>query len=90
MSRAASEWPRVGLVSFVAAALLAAAQLGASFVDGVTPDCSDPAVCAPSEGDAASGGDGSVVVPEAGPDDDASSTDADAGQGDSDADDDGG
>ncbi len=86
MSRAASGWPRGGLVSFVAGALLAAAQLGASCVDGVTPDCSDPAVCAPSEGDAASSSDGSIVLPDAGPGNDASSTDADAEQGDADAD----
>lgn len=86
MSRAASEWPRVGLVSFVAAAILAAAQLGASCVDGVTPDCSDAAVCAPSEGDAAASGDGSVVVPEAGPVEDASHTDAEAGLDAADAD----
>ena len=86
MSRAASEWPRVGLVSFVAAAILASAQLGASCVDGVTPDCSDAAVCAPSEGDAASSGDGSVVLPEAAPSDDASDVDAEAGLDAADAD----
>lgn len=44
---------RASVASFVVMAALAAAQLGASCVDGVTPDCSDPAVCAPSEGDAA-------------------------------------
>jgi hypothetical protein len=42
--------------SRVAFALLAAAQLGANCVDGVTPDCSDPAVCAPSQGDLGEGG----------------------------------
>lgn len=82
MSRAASDRPRIGLVSFVVAALLGAAQLAAGCVDGVTPDCSDPAVCAPSQGDAALGGDGSAVVPEAGP----SADDGEAGlDGDTDA-----
>jgi citrate lyase beta subunit len=42
-----SSQSRLGLVSFAALIVLAAAQLGASCVDGVTPDCSDPAVCAP-------------------------------------------
>lgn len=75
MSPAASGRP-VGLFSFVAAALLGAAQLGASCVDGVTPDCSDPAACAPSEGDAAvAKTDGGVFVPDGG----TSSDDLEAG-----------
>lgn len=56
---------RGGVVSFAIAALLASTQLAGSCVDGVTPDCSDAAVCAPSSGRASSDGGGSVVIPEA-------------------------
>ncbi len=90
MSRPASERPRVGLAAFVVAAVLAAVQLGASCVDGATPDCSDPAVCAPSEGDASRGEDGSVVLPEAGRGPDASNNDGEDASDAADADVDGG
>ena len=72
MSAAASGRAGLGLVSFVAFAVVGAAQLGASCVDGVTPDCSDAAACAPSEGDAAAHADGTIPAPEAGPTLDAS------------------
>jgi len=90
VSAAASGRPKLGLVAFVVAPGIAAVQLGGCGVDGVTPDCSDAAVCAPSEGDASKTGDGSAVVPEAAsPIDDASAA-AEAGLGDADADADGG
>ncbi len=44
---------RLGVLSFVSMCVLASAQLAADCVDGVTADCSNPAACAPSEGDAA-------------------------------------
>jgi hypothetical protein len=40
------------LVGLAAFALVLAQAVGCG-VDGVTPDCSNPAVCAPGEGDAA-------------------------------------
>ncbi|MBX3208626.1 MAG: hypothetical protein KF764_26570 [Labilithrix sp.] len=61
------EKSKVGLASFAASIVLAAAQLGATCVDGVTPDCSDPAVCAPNPGNVANA-DASSVVPEGGGD----------------------
>jgi hypothetical protein len=78
MNRAASEKSRLGLVSFTAAAALAAAQLGTGCTDGVTPDCSDATVCAPNSGSGDGGEDGSVVLPEAGAKDGASAIGTDA------------
>jgi len=40
--------------AFAIVALLASVRFVGGCVDGVTPDCSNPAVCAPSEGDASS------------------------------------
>jgi hypothetical protein len=51
---------RGGLVSFAVAAVLCAAQLGASCVDGVTPDCSNTSECGPISLDAA--GEGSTLI----------------------------
>lgn len=82
--------PSVGLVTFAALTVLAATQLGASCVDGVTPDCSDPAVCAPNPATPGAG-DANAPVPDAGGDDTSNDAavepDADA---DTDADTDGG
>lgn len=83
--------PRGGLG--IVTAVLAAAQLGANCVDGVTPDCSNPAVCAPSTGDIEGGPfpdeastdtgvDASVDAPailDGAPDGDADAADADGG-----------
>jgi hypothetical protein len=46
---------RTGILSFVAAAALAALQTAGSCVDGVTPDCSDAAECGPTIIDSGSG-----------------------------------
>jgi hypothetical protein len=71
---------RSGVVSFAIAAGLASTQLAGSCVDGVTPDCSDAAVCAPNQGDASGGSDVGVVVPEASIDAETeAATDAEAG-----------
>lgn len=75
----ASERRKLGILGFSTLAVLAATLLGACGVDGVTPDCSDPAVCAPSAGGTRDAG----VVPEGGGRTDASVTDA---SGDLDAD----
>lgn len=48
------------LLSFAITSVLAAAQLGASCVDGVTPDCSDAAACGATDLDASQ--DSSVIV----------------------------
>lgn len=50
----ASGRSRFGLATFAIGGGIATAQLGVSCVDGVTPDCSDPAACAP-EGDVTEG-----------------------------------
>lgn len=52
---------RGGVMTFAMAAVLASLQLAGSCVDGVTPDCSIPSVCAPSEGDAASSTDSAAL-----------------------------
>lgn len=67
---------RGGLLTFTLATVLASLQLAGSCVEGVTPDCSDAAVCAPSSGDAAPTSDGSAFVPEAAPSDGGSSIDS--------------
>ena len=79
MSRAAKGRPKIGLGSFAFVAALGAVALVVSCadVDGVTPDCSDAAVCAPSEGDAASASEGNVV-PEAAAAAEASTIDGEA------------
>ncbi len=68
----ASERTKLGILGLSTLAVLAATQLGACGVDGVTPDCSDPAVCAPSAG----GTRDADVVPEGGGRTDSSVTDA--------------
>jgi hypothetical protein len=68
---------RSGLVSFAALTVLVIARVGAGCVDGVTPDCSDAATCAPGATDAARGD--ANVVPDTGSGSDASDSDADAG-----------
>ncbi|MBX3259873.1 MAG: hypothetical protein KIS78_01355 [Labilithrix sp.] len=79
---------KVELVTFAALTALAAAQLGASCVDGVTPDCSDPAVCAPNPGNQGTDDAGSAA-PDAGGEDASDDAD-DALDADVDADSDGG
>lgn len=65
-------------VVVLAAVILAQASLGATCVDGVTPDCGDPAVrCAPSV-DGATEADTSFVLPEASADAAEAAVDADA------------
>jgi hypothetical protein len=69
------ERPGLKILTFVFATILGAAQVGATCVDGVTPDCSDAAVCAPAidggsevvEGgeDDADGGDGGAIAHDA-------------------------
>jgi hypothetical protein len=68
------------MTSFAIASVLASAQLGASCVDGVTPDCSDRAACSPTTNlDAAQ--ESSVVTPEATTTTDAGTkSDADSGE----------
>ena len=71
---------RTGAVSVVLGVILASFQIAASCTDGVTPDCSDPTVCAPGAPDATIET-SSVIVPEAGVDagrDAATISDADA------------
>jgi hypothetical protein len=87
---AAGARAKLGLVSFAALSVLAAAQLGASCVDGVTPDCSDPAVCAPGAVGVDGGDEGSsTVLPEASTEVDANGADGGDARND-DADTDGG
>jgi len=77
----------------LAAVLLAQASLGATCVDGVTPDCSDAAAkCGPSVDGSADAGDTSLTLPDGAgdatdgaADGDASDADADAGDPDADA-----
>lgn len=45
---------RLGRSTGFTALALVSAELAACGIDGVTPDCSDAAVCAPAAGDAAS------------------------------------
>lgn len=74
-------------MGFVGAAAFGLAQVGANCVDGVTPDCSDAAVCAPST-DSGSSSEASVVLPEASSGDTgapADGSDGDAADGDADA-----
>lgn len=77
VNQAASDRPSRGLLSSVIVAVLAATELGANCVDGVTPDCSDAAICAPSEG-YSNPTDASSAEPEAGLAD-AGRVDADGG-----------
>lgn len=42
---------RIGITGLVSAVILTGAQLATGCVDGMTPDCSDAAVCAPSAGE---------------------------------------
>lgn len=71
---------RSALTSFAIASVLASAQLGASCVDGVTPDCSDAAACGPTT-DLDAAQEPSVVTPEASTTTDAGTeSDADSGE----------
>jgi hypothetical protein len=67
------------MASFAIASVLASVQLGASCVDGVTPDCSDAAACVPTTNlDAAH--ESSVVTPEASITDSGTESDAESGE----------
>lgn len=69
------------------AVVLAQASLGATCVDGVTPDCSDPAArCAPSVDGSADAGDTSITLPDATLDGSDGSADGDAGDADAEPD----
>jgi len=63
-----SERGKAGRWLVLTAALLAQGALGATCVDGLTPDCSDAATaCGPDLDGSADRSDASVVVPEASP-----------------------
>lgn len=83
----------LALASLGALAGVTAVYLAACTVDGVTPDCSNAAVCAPNQGDAMAStdaplegsalGDGEAAdAADGGPDADASGADADAADAD--------
>lgn len=70
--------PRTGALTFCVAAVLATLQTAGSCVDGVTPDCSDAAECAPTTS-IDSGGEASSIAEGGNPTNDAAAA-TDAGE----------